>query len=97
MSGKRHITWAEKNGFMPNYNLPVTTKDRMAQPERIHWKKFPVEYCPVCKRAFDTRQSNGRGNKDNKLLKPKYLPDWFPQISLERSLCGFDKCYNEPN
>ena len=96
MSGKRYITWAEKNGFMPNYNNPVT-KDRTCQPERYHKSNFPVALCTACGRAFETRQSNGKGNKNNKILKPRYMPGGFPTLDCERSLCGFDKCYNEPS
>ena len=81
------MSWAQKNGFTTDYNKPVTTTEA-GQADRVHWNKFPVAYCPVCERCFDIRQSNGKGNKANQLLKTKYLPDWFPSLDKVRQLCG---------
>ena len=93
---QRQVSYAKMNGFTTGYNSQVT-KDQKTVLDRKNINNFPVEFCPECERAFDTRRSNGRGNATNRLLKPKYLPSWYPTLALERALCGFDKCYNKSN
>ncbi len=90
MGRKRYISWAEKNGFTTGYNNPVT-KNQTTFAERKKINNFPVAYCPECGRCFEIRQS--KGNKANGLLKPKYMPDWFPSLDKVRQLCG--ECVNK--
>ena len=91
MGKKRYTSWAEKNGFTTGYNNPVT-HDYANQAERVHRASFKVHYCPECKRCFDVKGRNWRGRK---LLKPSYLPGWYPSLDKTRSLCGGDKCVNK--
>ena len=101
---KRHyITWAKENGISTGYNQAVT-KDRDANIERRRSRgEAPrdkslldtVALCPECGGIFETKLSNGRPNGRNRLLKPKYLPSWFPTLALSRKLCGETFCHNK--
>ena len=86
-------SWAKRNGINTDYNFIVTKGRadlRVADPDSL-----PVAYCPVCEQAFETKKHNGKANKNNRLLKPKYLPKYFGiTLGLRKELCGVDKCYN---
>jgi len=86
MSSVKYVTWAEKNGFMPDYNKPLN------QPKYFRVQNLPAAFCIECKQSFETRQSNGKKNKINK-LKTIYLPGGFPTLSLDKTVCG--KCLSK--
>ena len=89
---KRYITWAEKNGFLTVYNKSVT-KDREGYNKLT---VISINYCPECERAFETKFSDGKTNGRNRLLRPKYLPEFFDKtLGLKQSLCGETFCHNK--
>ena len=101
---KRYITWAEENGISTGYNQAVTKDRGEGNIERRKSRKLvprdkallhSAALCTECGQVFETKLANGRPNGRNRLLKPKYLPKWFPTIALQRALCGETFCHNK--